>query len=71
MFSLTFNTILYLAIIILLFFVDKDILCNFKEDYELTLTKNIVLFIFIITQLFPCFIVPYAFSFRLKKNVDT
>ncbi|CAD8150100.1 unnamed protein product [Paramecium pentaurelia] len=66
--SITFNTILYVIIIIILFWSDRDLLCDFEKDDILDVKNNIMIFIFTATQLIPCFIVPYAFNYRLKET---
>ncbi|CAD8055201.1 unnamed protein product [Paramecium sonneborni] len=69
-YSITFNTILYIIIILILFLSDKNLLCNFEQDDKLDVKNNILIFIFTATQLFPCFMVPYAFNYRLKDNAN-
>ncbi|CAD8057793.1 unnamed protein product [Paramecium sonneborni] len=67
-YSITINTILYIIIILILFWSDQNLLCNFEEDDKLDVKNNIMIFIFTATQLFPCFMVPYAFNYRVKEN---
>ncbi|CAK56202.1 unnamed protein product (macronuclear) [Paramecium tetraurelia] len=67
-FSIAINTIFYIIVIIILFWSDRDLLCDFEKDDILDVKNNILILIFTITQLFPCFIVPYAFNYRLKEN---
>ena len=59
---------LYIIIVLTLFVNDKNLLCNFEYDDKMDVKNNIMLFIFTATQLFPCYIVPYAFNYRLKET---